>query len=227
MQRVDWKQVLLGTLEDRQLSRAERRAFKQLLTPLGGDRDQLGRIRAMAFEIARESIVDPTGREVLPWLEDVLRTLDSQQIPATTVSEAWFSPDPGCVARIMELFRLARKSAEVCVFTITDDRIAESMIEAHRRGIEVRVITDNEKRHDPGSDVRCLEESGLPVRTDRSCDHMHHKYAVFDERTLLTGSYNWTRAASLVNDDNFLVTDDAHLSVAFRAHFNRLWDALA
>jgi mitochondrial cardiolipin hydrolase len=52
---------------------------------------------------------------------------------------------------------------------------------------------------------------------------MHHKFAVFDARTLLTGSYNWTRSADEYNKDNFLVTDDPHLVQAFSATFDRLW----
>ncbi len=227
MEHVDWKQVLLGTLEDRRLSRSERRAFRQLLEPLMGDRDSLDRIRTLAFEIARETIVDPPSGEVLPWLEDVVRTLAFQEPKSTLVEEAYFSPDPACVAKILELFRTAKRTADVCVFTITDDRIAAAMVEAHRRGVEVRVISDDEKRHDPGSDIDGLASQGIPVRTDRTADHMHHKYALFDDALLLTGSYNWTRAAANVNDDNFVVTDSPKLLLAFRSHFDRLWQDLA
>ena len=56
---------------------------------------------------------------------------------------------------------------------------------------------------------------------------MHHKYALFDDALLLTGSYNWTRAAANVNDDNFVVTDSPKLLLAFRSHFDRLWQDLA
>ena len=52
--------------------------------------------------------------------------------------------------------------------------------------------------------VDVLEQQGLPIRVDRSDYHMHHKYAVFDGKLLLTGSYNWTRSAARNNEENFV-----------------------
>ena len=58
---------------------------------------------------------------------------------------------------------------------------------------------------------------------DRSEHHMHHKFAIFDKAKLLTGSYNWTRSASLHNDENFLITGDTELLKAFTRMFDKLW----
>lgn len=224
MEAVNWKQVLSGTLEDLQLTRSERRAFKQLLAPLAGDEHHLNQIRGLAFELVEEQLTVENKRQILEWLQDVLRATD-EPVVAARVAEAWFSPDPACVGRIEQAFREARRTADICVFTITDDRISEAIIEAHRRGITVRLITDNDKRFDVGSDVDQLVQAGIAVRIDQTPDHMHHKYAIFDSQLLLTGSYNWTRSAANVNDDNFLLTDDARLVAAFVRHFERLWDS--
>ena len=97
---------------------------------------------------------------------------------------------------------------------------------AHRRGVSVRVITDNEKSLDEGSDARGLERVGVAVRVDRSEAHMHHKYAIFDEEVLLTGSYNWTRSAALYNRENLVVTREARLVAAFGRDFEALWGDL-
>ena len=120
---------------------------------------------------------------------------------------------------IAGLLRYAARQIDVCVFTITDDRIADEILAAPRRGVAVRILTDEEKITDPGSDIKRFRSAGIAVRVDRSPHHMHHKFAVFDARTLLTGSYNWTRAASEHNKDNFIVTGDAHLVQAFSATF--------
>ncbi len=116
-----------------------------------------------------------------------------------------------------------RKSADVCVFTITDDRISNAIIEAHRRGIEIRILTDNEKAFDAGSDITRLERAGLQVRVDRTPYHMHHKFAIIDNELLLNGSYNWTRGAAENNEENFIITDDKRLLGPFRELFERLW----
>ena len=111
----------------------------------------------------------------------------------------------------------------MCVFTITDDRIADAMLAAHRRGVRVRVITDNDKALDEGSDAQRLERAGVALRIDQTEHHMHHKFAVFDGERLLTGSYNWTRSAARNNEENLIVTRDPGLVRAFSEEFERLW----
>jgi cardiolipin hydrolase len=90
----------------------------------------------------------------------------------------------------------------------------------------VRVITDDEKALDLGSDVTALARAGVPVRTDPSPAHMHHKFAVFDRERLLTGSYNWTRGAARDNGENIIVTADPRLIERFARYFERLWESL-
>ena len=54
---------------------------------------------------------------------------------------------------------------------------------------------------------------------------MHHKFAVFDRRILLTGSYNWTRSAAGHNEENLLVTDEAKLVGPYLQRFEKLWES--
>ena len=116
---------------------------------------------------------------------------------------------------------------DVCVFTITDDRIAACVLDAHRRGVKVRVITDNDKALDEGSDIGRIARAGIPVRQDLTEHHMHHKFAIFDRNVMLTGSYNWTRAAANFNAENVVVTNDPRLLAAFQAHYEELWTKYA
>ena len=109
---------------------------------------------------------------------------------------------------------------------IRDSRIADAIRDTFVRGVAVRIISDNDKSLDPGSDIERLMGLGVPVRIDQTDHHMHHKYAVFDQKTTLTGSYNWTRSADKHNDENFLITSDAVINRAYLGHFGRLWDAL-
>jgi len=161
----------------------------------------------------------------LNWLERIIKLLTplASAGPSANVAEACFSPRHDCAARIVRLFENARQAVEVCVFTITDDRIAEAMARAHRRGVRLRVITDDEKLLDPGSDIRRLSEAGIQIRVDRSPHHMHHKFAIFDDGVLLTGSYNWTRSAALDNEENFLLTSEPRLVRPFAELFEELW----
>lgn len=138
-------------------------------------------------------------------------------------AEAWFSPHDDCAGRIINLLGEARQSADLCVFTITDDRISDAILSAHARGVRLRIISDNDKAHDLGSDIERFESAGIAVRVDRSAFHMHHKFAIIDGRRLLNGSYNWTRGAARDNQENLIVCDDARLVAAFQQEFEQLW----
>jgi cardiolipin hydrolase len=219
---------LTRSLEDRRLSRNERRVLGESLASLGSKFD-LDAFRRRAFEIARTALSQPDDRAVLEWLEEVLRASPGSR-PAdsgVTRAESYFSPGPDCPLAIERLLARSRGTADICVFTITDDRLAEALLGAHSRGVAVRIITDDAKADDLGSDVDRLERAGIPLRIDRSPFHMHHKFAILDGATLLTGSYNWTRGAARDNEENLIVTDEPRFVSPFSATFARLWAKLA
>ena len=215
-------EIFHRTLDDKKLSRGERKALTQILTDEQPDKDQLAVFRHEAFAVAREHMHDPRDRQVAGWLEDVCKLL-LPPTDAMAVAEARFSPGQDCVRRVISLFAHARSSVDVCVFTITDDRIADAIIEAHGRGVAIGVITDDMKAMDRGSDIERLRRAGIEVREDCSEHHMHHKFAVFDQRILLTGSFNWTRSATAYNQENIVVTSEPRLVRAFRDTFAELW----
>ena len=93
----------------------------------------------------------------------------------------------------MQYINRAQKSMDVCVFTITNNRLASAVNAAHQRGVQVRVISDDECMKHKGSDVHWLHEKGIPVRTDlNEATHMHNKFLIIDRTHVLTGSFNWT-----------------------------------
>jgi phosphatidylserine/phosphatidylglycerophosphate/cardiolipin synthase-like enzyme len=215
--------ILRETLEDRRLSRGEKRALRLVLGVVMSSEKDIALARSAAFAVARESLNDAGLRAVLDWLEDVVKLTDGQPKDQPARAECHFTPGDDCPTRIGGLFAAAKRSADVCVFTITDDRITAAILEAHRRGIAIRILTDNEKAFDPGSDINRMETAGVKVRVDKTPYHMHHKFAIIDEELLLNGSYNWTRGAAENNEENFIITDDKRLVVPFRELFERLW----
>ena len=200
---------------------------KQELRELGQQLDA-GRIRFLrnrAFDIARESMLASPGEtlEVLRWLEQVVKTLDVANESAEVVSSAYFSPGDTCLRRLSDLMRGCSTTLDICVFTIADDRLTDAILDCHARGVQVRVVSDNDKQYDSGSDIERLRTHGVPVRLDDAPSHMHHKFALFDGRVLANGSFNWTRSATHNNDENLVVTDDANLMRVFGLQFEKLW----
>lgn len=219
--------LLRHTLADDRLSRGEKKVLSGLVKEYGTDDHKLAFLRHRAFEVARSDLVGPDALGVLEWLEDVMKALQPRDDRTTKKKpEAFFSPDDNCSQKIANLLQLADRTVDICVFTITDDRITDAIIDAHRRNVVIRIITDNDKSEDKGSDIARLRRNDIKVRTDETHYHMHHKFALFDQQILLTGSYNWTRSASEYNEENFIVTEELSLVADFLRAFESLWQDL-
>ncbi len=220
--------ILKQTLDDHRVSRGEKRVVAETLRELAPDAHDLAVLRSRAFELARAELSSADAAGVLTWLEEVNKLLlppDDNQKDADDRVEAFFSPHDNIPNRIVHMIDRTSKRLDICVFTITDNRIADALIEAAGRRVAVRIVTDNEKSEDLGSDIVRLGRAGIAIRIDRSESHMHHKFALFDRDIVLTGSYNWTRSAADQNQENVIVTRDRRLARPFEREFERLWEA--
>merc|ERR1712110_1330555 len=117
--------------------------------------------------------------------------------------EVLFFPDKDGehVARICQYVASARRRVWLAMFTLTDDDLSNELLRAHARGVDVRIIADDEQSKCDGADVIRLADAGVPATIDCSRARMHHKFVVLDE-TVLSGSFNWTRQASRINFEN-------------------------
>jgi cardiolipin hydrolase len=138
-------------------------------------------------------------------------------------SQAFFSPGTSCRDAIIHQLHVAVSSLKICVFTISDDVIAEAIIKAKRRGVNVLILTDNDKLFDLGSDIHRLAGEGIEIKVDNTSNHMHHKFMLVDDKILVNGSYNWTRSAAKYNQENLIVTADPELIRLFLKEFDKLW----
>lgn len=215
--------LLRDSAADAVLDDAEKFELRQIGSGLSRDRARY--LRNRAFDLVRERWSGPEAAslDLLRWLEQVIRTLDAGVDPPPVEAHAYFAPGEDCLRRLRELCLGAKRSVDVCVYTVSDDRLCDALLGAHRRGVTVRILSDDHKVHDAGSDVLRLRDRGLDVRLDDTAFHMHHKFALFDGRRLASGSFNWTRSASEGNEENLVVTDDARLVRVFAGHFERLW----
>jgi phosphatidylserine/phosphatidylglycerophosphate/cardiolipin synthase-like enzyme len=237
MNAVEAERFLAGSLADRRLTGGEKKALSAWLAEHAATEQDRGVVRHAAFELARKSVADPASAAVIEWLEDAMRAIEPMQ-PAEPdrasigASRAVFSPGEACLRHIAERISATRRTLDLCVFTITDDRISREILDAHRRGVKVRIISDNDKAGDLGSDIHRLREAGIPVKLDDVrgpgisglTGHMHHKFAIFDNERLINGSYNWTRGAANVNYENIVDSTEPALIEAFAAEFKRLWN---
>ncbi len=142
-------------------------------------------------------------------------------------AEVHFSPGGGIRRHLLRAIQESTRRIDVAVYHVTAAELAEALVTARRRGVQVRVVTDREKARANGLAMRVLRDGGVAVRSLGVADKslMHHKFAVFDDRLVATGSYNWTNTAERANHENLVLLDDAETVGAFLQEFQRLWRA--
>lgn len=223
----DLKHALESTYYGTKAGRTEGRALAQLLCEGTVRPDDIHSLRAYAFDLVREKGAKRRQIENLEWLEDTMRLLhQALHRHAASSSEAFFSPGHECLTQVLTYCDRSRRSIDVCMYTITDNRIKKALLRAHERDIAVRIVTEDEKLDAPGSDVRELYEAGIQVAIDGHSAFMHHKFAVFDRAILLNGSFNWTRGATDLNWENLVVSHEPGLVTQFVARFQEYWETL-
>ncbi|MFK7974576.1 MAG: phospholipase D-like domain-containing protein [Halioglobus sp.] len=218
---------LYQTFEDYRLSKEEKYEFRDLLQTYSEDPDTLSFVRNRAFDIVAEHMRGSASfdKASYRWLEHIVKLIDQVRSSASprSPSEVYFSPGDECKSRIISLLDGARSNVEICVFTISDNDISHAILAAYERNIRVRVITDNDKANDRGSDVERLIESGVAVVKDQTPNHMHHKFALVDGSYVINGSFNWTRSASKYNNENIMVVSNSAVVARFAGKFDAMW----
>jgi phosphatidylserine/phosphatidylglycerophosphate/cardiolipin synthase-like enzyme len=219
-------EYLRNSLADDYFSKAEKRSFKDLISHYRPDPHQLNVIRSKIYELANEKVRDDNYRFILEWVKEATGALQQLQVHTPPQLAAFFSPGDACRNAIIQQINRAVSRLQICVFTISDDTIANAILTSHRKGVNIQIITDNEKSEDEGSDINRLARQGIPVKTDTTPNHMHHKFMVADEQTVLTGSYNWTHSAAKYNHENILLTNNTATVRSYLKEFEQLWKVM-
>ena len=128
------------------------------------------------------------------------------------------------VKKLVKYISMAKKSIDLCIFSFTNDDLANEILEAHKRGVKCRIITDDEAMKGKGADTQRMADGGIPCRTDRAeTYHMHNKFMIVDQTFLVTGSFNWTFQAGKSNQENVIVVDGKYYIEKYHQEFNKLW----
>jgi phosphatidylserine/phosphatidylglycerophosphate/cardiolipin synthase-like enzyme len=143
--------------------------------------------------------------------------------------QAYFAtPDnaDGARAVLLQSIDGARDTLEIAVASCTDDQLGDAVVRAHRRGVGVRVILAGGREGEVGSEYDKLLSAGVPVRLSGASSSFGHRFAIVDQRTVLTGSYEWTDHTNAYADlvrISCPTASQASSAQAFLAEFNRLW----
>jgi phosphatidylserine/phosphatidylglycerophosphate/cardiolipin synthase-like enzyme len=137
----------------------------------------------------------------------------------------FFSPNAGTSARIVQEINQAQNTIDIAIYSFTRDEIADALIAAKNRGVTIRILADSGQANGTGSDIARLEAAGFELKRTNGGGGgiLHDKYAIFDGRLLVTGSYNWSTNAEENNDENAVFMRSTSVISAFQTNFNSMW----
>jgi phosphatidylserine/phosphatidylglycerophosphate/cardiolipin synthase-like enzyme len=118
--------------------------------------------------------------------------------PAEPAPEVYFSPRGGIQPRLLRAINHTKATIDLAVFDLTAGELAGALLTARARGVMVRIVADARQAQGRHSEIPVLLGQGVTIRLlpDPRRGHMHHKFAIFDGKLVVTGSYNWTESAA-------------------------------
>jgi phosphatidylserine/phosphatidylglycerophosphate/cardiolipin synthase-like enzyme len=126
--------------------------------------------------------------------------------------KVYFSPHGGCTEDIIKELNKAKNTVLIQAYSFTSAPIAKALLNAHKRGVRVEVILDKSQRTQQYSSATFLFNQGIPVKIDSAHAIAHNKVMIIDGETVITGFFNFTKAAEENNAENLLVIRDRKLA---------------
>jgi phosphatidylserine/phosphatidylglycerophosphate/cardiolipin synthase-like enzyme len=160
----------------------------------------------------------------------------SPQVEETTTGDWWevYFTNPGSEdnyieTALIDYINAAQSTIHIASFEFNLDAVAESLIAAHERGVEVEWVTDDEfgidaDEEDGHGQFAMLEDAGIGVKDDHRGALMHDKFWIFDQSIVWTGSTNITVNGTLYNNNNVIVLKSKAAARIFENEFSEMWD---
>jgi phosphatidylserine/phosphatidylglycerophosphate/cardiolipin synthase-like enzyme len=136
-------------------------------------------------------------------------------------TQVYFSPHGGCTEAIIREIDNAKTEILIQAYSFTSAPIAKALISAHKRGVKVEAILDKSQRSAKYTSATFLANSGIPTFIDARHAIAHNKIMMIDRETVITGSFNFTRAAEEKNAENLLIIKSKKLAGFYIGNWNR------
>lgn len=125
---------------------------------------------------------------------------------------------------IIKCIQNAKISIDVCVFTISNMEISNAIMDAHSRGVYIRIIISNCILKNV-KEIQNFLNAGIALKYQNryNTNYMHNKYAIIDSTWLINGSMNWTHQGTFLNWENVLITNSQILVIEYSKYFDKTW----
>lgn len=140
--------------------------------------------------------------------------------PSSPTLTAYFSPKGGCTEAIVGTLNSAKSTVLVQAYSFTSQAIAKAIVDAHKRGVDVHVILDKSQKSERYTSATFLVNEGIPTYIDAAHRIAHNKVIIIDGKTVITGSFNFTKSAEEGNAENLLViSNDRDLAQRYTSNW--------
>lgn len=148
----------------------------------------------------------------------------TQTVPDTQTIEVGFSPEGGAEALVLKAIRASKKSIRVLAYSFTSKPIAEALVAAQKRGVDVRAVLDKSQRTEKYTSANYLANAGVPTRIDSEHAIAHNKILIIDQQHVETGSFNFTASAANRNAENAIVIwNNPQLAEVYAKDWQKHW----
>ncbi len=154
----------------------------------------------------------------------VTSSMSPTTIPATGSIEVAFSPNNGVTNAVVNAINSANKHILVEAYSFTSKEISRALLSAKKRGVDIQLILDKSQVGRKYSSATFFANLGFNLHIDINHAIFHDKVMIIDDKTVITGSFNFTKAAETKNAENLLILrDNSKLASLYTKEFVYNW----
>jgi phosphatidylserine/phosphatidylglycerophosphate/cardiolipin synthase-like enzyme len=151
---------------------------------------------------------------------------DANTLAPNTTYQVCFTPGGNCTQNIVNAINDAKQSILVQAYSFTSRPIGRALLDAKDRGVSIKIILDKSQYRENGySSAKFFQHHGIPVWLDNNVAIAHNKVIIIDNRVVITGSFNFTRAAQQDNAENSLIIANPDLAKLYTQNWNNRMQA--
>ncbi len=136
---------------------------------------------------------------------------------------AYFTPPAGAAVAIVQAIDASQQEVLVQAYGFTHNAIAQALIRAKNRGVNVRVLLDQKSDHTNRYVIDLFNQAQVSMRSDGKHAIAHNKVMVIDDSVVITGSFNFTNSAETRNAENFLILKSSDLASQYKNQWKSHW----
>ena len=151
------------------------------------------------------------------------QSVNAQAEPAEILG-IYFTPPIGGAGGIIKQIDASKKSIKVMAYGFTSINLAEALVRAKKRGVDIALIQDEKSSQNNREALQKLLDVGIEVRSDGKHAIQHNKVMVIDQDVVITGSYNFTNSAETRNAENIMIVKSEYAARRYLDNWNNHWE---